>query len=156
MSPKQHAQPKQSVYFVSLGCPKNRVDTEVMLGLTDHAGLSIVDKPERADVIVVNTCGFIGAAKEESVDTILEMAKLKEGGSCQRLVVTGCLSQRYPEELRREMPEVDTFLGSGDVNKIVEAIRGKSERDGVSMDPAYLYDDVTPRLQSLPAYSAYV
>ncbi len=147
---------KQSVYFVSLGCPKNRVDTEVMLGLTDHAGLSIVDAPERADVIVVNTCGFIGAAKEESVDTILEMARHKETGSCQRLVVTGCLSQRYPEQLKSEMPEVDTFLGSGDVNKIVEAIRGSSPRDGVSMDPAYLYDDVTPRLASLPAYTAYV
>ena len=147
---------KQSVYFVSLGCPKNRVDTEVMLGLTDQAGIAIVDSPERADVIVVNTCGFIGAAKEESVDTILEMARHKEGGSCQRLVVTGCLSQRYPEELKKEMPEVDTFLGSGDVNKIVDAIRGTSARDGVTMDPAYLYDDVTPRLQSLPAYTAYV
>jgi ribosomal protein S12 methylthiotransferase len=147
---------KQSVYFVSLGCPKNRVDTEVMLGLTDHAGMSIVDAPDRADVIVINTCGFIGAAKEESVDTILEMGKFKEAGSCSRLVVTGCLSQRYPEELKREMPEVDTFLGSGDVNKIVEAISGTSPRDGVSMDPAYLYDDVTPRLQSLPAYTAYV
>ncbi|MEO6950936.1 MAG: 30S ribosomal protein S12 methylthiotransferase RimO [Polyangia bacterium] len=147
---------KQSVYFVSLGCPKNRVDTEVMLGLSDQAGMSIVDAPERADVIVINTCGFIGAAKEESVDTILEMARHKEAGSCQRLVVTGCLSQRYPEELKKEMPEVDTFLGSGDVNKIVDAIRGTSARDGVSMDPAYLYDDVTPRLQSLPAYTAYV
>ena len=147
---------KQSVYFVSLGCPKNRVDTEVMLGLTDGAGMSIVDAPERADVIVINTCGFIGAAKEESVDTILEMAKHKEGGKCERLVVTGCLSQRYPEELKREMPEVDIFLGSGDVNKIVEAIRGQTPRDGVSMDPAYLYDDVTPRLLSLPAYTAYV
>jgi ribosomal protein S12 methylthiotransferase len=147
---------KKSVYFVSLGCPKNRVDTEVMLGLTDASGLSIVDAPERADVIVINTCGFIGAAKEESVDTILEMAKHKEAGSCERLVVTGCLSQRYPAELRREMPEVDVFLGSGDVDKIVGAIRGQSARDGVSMDPAYLYDDVTPRLQSLPAYTAYV
>jgi ribosomal protein S12 methylthiotransferase len=147
---------KQSVYFVSLGCPKNRVDTEVMLGLTDGAGMKIVDAPERADVIVVNTCGFIGAAKEESVDTILEMAKHKQDGRCERLVVTGCLSQRYPEELRREMPEVDTFLGSGDVDKIVAAIHGRTARDAVGLDPAYLYDDVTPRLQSLPAYTAYV
>ena len=147
---------KQSVYFVSLGCPKNRVDTEVMLGLTDSAGIAIVDSPERAEVIVVNTCGFIGAAKEESVDTILEMARLKASGACKRLVVTGCLSQRYPEELKRDLPEVDTFLGSGDVDKIVHAIRGEAARDGVSMDPAYLYDDVTPRLQSLPAYTAYV
>ena len=78
-----------SVYFVSLGCPKNRVDTEVMLGMSDQAGYALTDAPERADVIVVNTCGFIGAAKEESIDTILEMAEWKKNGSCQRLVVTG-------------------------------------------------------------------
>src|SRR6476619_1007545 len=99
----------RSVYYVSLGCPKNRVDTEVMLGLTDRAGYSIARAPEEAEVIVVNTCGFIGEAKEESVDTILEMARFKEAGSCKRLVVTGCLSQRYPEELKRDMPEVDHF-----------------------------------------------
>src|SRR5690348_7771013 len=110
---------KQAVYFVSLGCPKNRVDTEVMLGLTDQAGYSIAKTPEEAKVIVVNTCGFIGEAKEESVDTILEMARHKESGSCERLVVTGCLSQRYPEALRSDLPEVDHFLGSGDVDKIV-------------------------------------
>ncbi len=147
---------KQQVYFVSLGCPKNRVDTEVMLGLTGEAGFTIARAPEDASVIVVNTCGFIGDAKEESVDTILEMARFKEAGSCQRLVVTGCLSQRYAGDLSRDMPEVDHFLGSGDVDKIVGAIRGQAPRDGVSMDPAYLYDDVTPRLQSLPAYTAYV
>jgi ribosomal protein S12 methylthiotransferase len=147
---------KKSVYFVSLGCPKNRVDTEVMLGLTDHAGYAIARAPEDAEVIVVNTCGFIGEAKEESVDTILEMARHKDAGSCKRLVVTGCLSQRYPEQLKADMPEVDHFLGSGDVDKIVAALDGEAARDGVSLDPAYLYDDVTPRLQSLPAYTAYV
>src|ERR1700755_1090529 len=94
-SGRRRTMSQKQVYFVSLGCPKNRVDTEVMLGLTDASGLSIVDAPERADVIVINTCGFIGAAKEESVDTILEMARHKEAGSCERLVVTGCLSQRY-------------------------------------------------------------
>jgi len=147
---------KQGVYFVSLGCPKNRVDTEVMLGLTDQAGFEITRAPEDAEVIVVNTCGFIGDAKEESIDTILEMAKFKEDGKCKRLVVTGCLSQRYTGDLSRDLPEVDHFLGSGDVNKIVGTLRGEAPRDGVSMDPAYLYDDVTPRLQSLPAYTAYV
>ena len=147
---------KKSVYFVSLGCPKNRVDTEVMLGLTDGAGFRIARDPSEANVIVVNTCGFIGEAKEESVETILEMAKHKESGNCERLVVTGCLTQRYGGELEKEMPEVDHFLGSGDVDKIVGAIRGESARDGVSMDPAYLYDDVTPRLLSLPHYTAYV
>jgi ribosomal protein S12 methylthiotransferase len=147
---------KQEVYFVSLGCPKNRVDSEVMLGLVDQAGFSIARAPERADVIVVNTCGFIGEAKEESIDTILEMARYKDEGRCQRLVVTGCLTQRYAGDLERDLPEVDHFLGSGDVDKIVATIRGQAPRDGVSMDPAYLYDDVTPRLQSLPAYTAYV
>jgi ribosomal protein S12 methylthiotransferase len=147
---------KQAVYFVSLGCPKNRVDTEVMLGLTDRAGYTIARAPEEADHIVVNTCGFIGEAKEESVDTILEMARYKIDGACKNLVVTGCLTQRYAGDLARDMPEVDHFLGSGDVDKIVGAIKGKTPRDGVSLDPAYLYDDVTPRLQSLPAYTAYV
>jgi ribosomal protein S12 methylthiotransferase len=147
---------KEAIYFVSLGCPKNRVDTEVMLGLVDKAGYAIAETPEEASVIVVNTCGFIGEAKEESVDTILEMARHKESGRCERLVVTGCLSQRYPEALRNDLPEVDHFLGSGDVERIVAAVRGESLRDGVTLDPAYLYDDVTPRLQSLPAYTAYV
>src|SRR6185369_4344088 len=89
-------------------------------------------------------------------DTILEMARHKEAGRCERLIVTGCLSQRYPEDLKRDMPEVDHFLGSGDVDKIVGALSGQAARDGVTLDPAYLYDDVTPRLQSLPAYTAYV
>ena len=109
---------KQGVYFVSLGCPKNRVDTEVMLGHAAGAGLrGRRRRPSDAEVIVVNTCGFIGEAKEESIDTILEMARYKESGRCQRLVVTGCLSQRYPEELADEMPEVDHFLGSGEVEQ---------------------------------------
>src|SRR6476659_8359802 len=145
-----------NVHFVSLGCPTNRVDTEVMLGHTADAGHRLVEAPEAADVIVVNTCGFIGEAKEESIDTILEMARYKDEGRCKRLVVTGCLTQRYSGDLARDLPEVDHFLGSGDVNKVVGAIRGEGERDGVTMDPAYLYDDVTPRLQSLPAYTAYV
>ena len=147
---------KSAVHFVSLGCPKNRVDTEVMLGLTGQAGFTITPEAEDADVIVVNTCGFIGDAKEESIDTILEMARHKVDGRCTRLVVTGCLSQRYGGDLARDMPEVDQFLGSGDVDKIVGALRGELPRDGVTMDPAYLYDDVTPRLLSLPSYTAYV
>src|SRR5438874_2074127 len=98
---------KQAVYFVSLGCPKNRVDTEVMLGLSDRAGFTIARAPEDADAIVVNTCGFIGEAKEESIDTILEMAKHKSDGKATRLVVTGCLTQRYSGDLSRDLPEVD-------------------------------------------------
>src|SRR5687767_8128421 len=96
---------RRSVYFVSLGCPKNRVDTEVMLGSTLARGHEIVTSPDKADVIVVNTCGFIGEAKEESVDTILEMARYKTEGSCRKLVVTGCLTQRYPKEVADEIPE---------------------------------------------------
>src|SRR6187397_2823844 len=94
----------QRIYFVSLGCPKNQVDTELMLGQMRAAGHSLVDAPEGADVIVVNTCAFIDAAKEESVDTILEMAQHKQSGA-QKLVVTGCLAQRYAGELANDIPE---------------------------------------------------
>ena len=115
-------QKKQTVHFVSLGCPKNRVDTEVMLGHLVGAGLTPVGAAQDADVIVVNTCGFIDAAKEESVDAITEMAELKKEGSCKKLVVTGCLSQRYAPELARELPEVDHFLGTGNFETIAEVL----------------------------------
>ena len=112
----------KTVHFVSLGCPKNRVDTEVMLGHTSGAGHQVVADPAEADVIVVNTCGFIGEAKQESIDAILEMSRHKEGGRCQKLVVAGCLSQRYPKELADEMPEVDHFIGTDEVADIAGAI----------------------------------
>ncbi len=144
------------MHFVSLGCPKNRVDTEVMLGLVDGAGLRVVGAPEEAEVIVVNTCGFIGEAKEESIDAILEMAKHKESGACRRLVVTGCLSQRYAGDLRRELPEVDVLMGSGEVDKIVAAVTGSAALDDVAAVPRYLYDHTTPRLLGGPQYSEYV
>ena len=101
----------RKVYFVSLGCPKNRVDSEVMLGAMDQAGHRLVTAPDEAEVIVVNTCGFIDAAKEESIDTILEMAQYKTDGACKKLVVTGCLTQRYPDEVARGIPEIDHILG---------------------------------------------
>jgi ribosomal protein S12 methylthiotransferase len=148
-----------NVHFVSLGCPKNRVDTEVMLGHTADAGHSLVEAPEAADVIVVNTCGFIGEAKQESIDAILEMARHKQAGTCKRLVVAGCLSQRYPKELADEMPEVDQFLGTDEVGVIAEAIAPNGHaaaRVRVAETPRYLYDDVAPRRASLPAYTAYV
>src|SRR5678809_1024505 len=107
---KPHAAPGQRVYFVSLGCPKNQVDTEVMLGHVRDAGHALVDSPEGADVIVVNTCAFIDAAKEESVDTILEMAEHKKAGAA-KLVVTGCLAQRYSDDLVKDIPEIDHILG---------------------------------------------
>jgi ribosomal protein S12 methylthiotransferase len=165
MGPRAHAslarfpeQKRQSmnVHFVSLGCPKNRVDTEVMLGHTEEAGHRLVTAPETAEVIVVNTCGFIGEAKQESIDAILEMARHKQAGTCKRLVVAGCLSQRYPKELAAEMPEVDQFLGTDEVGAIAKAISGTIERLSVVDTPAYLYDDAAPRRRSQAPHSAYV
>lgn len=152
-----HALPADpSVYFVSLGCPKNRVDTEVMLGLSQHGGCQVASEPDQADVIVVNTCGFINAAKEESIDTILEMAQWKTQGRCQRLIVTGCLTQRYPDELAREIPEIDHILGSGDVEKITQAIVGKQTQVDVAATPQYIYDHDAPRPASQHGFSRYV
>jgi len=145
-----------NVHFVSLGCPKNRVDTEVMLGHTEEAGHQLVAAPETAEVIVVNTCGFIGEAKQESIDAILEMARHKQAGTCKRLVVAGCLSQRYPKELAVEMPEVDQFLGTDEVGAIAKAISGSIARLSVVDTPAYLYDDAAPRRRSQAPHSAYV
>ncbi len=138
--------PDTSVYFVSLGCPKNRVDSEVMLGLCDQSGLTIASVPEEAEVIVVNTCGFIGEAKEESVDTILEMARYKQSGRCRRLVVTGCLSQRYAGDLQKELPEIDVLMGSSEVGEIVAAVSGQVGAVKVAEVPSYLYDHASPRL----------
>src|SRR6187397_767930 len=112
--------------LVSLGCPKNLVDSEVMLGLAQQAGHELTADPSSADVLVVNTCAFIDSAKQESVDTILEMAELKKSGSCRRLVVTGCLAERYREKLKSEIPEIDVVLGTGEVPDIVTAIGGSA------------------------------
>ena len=108
----------RKIHFVSLGCVKNRVDTEVMLGVAGRDGWRVVEEPDEAEVIVVNTCGFIGEAKKESIDTIFELAEYKRVGACKKLVVSGCLSQRYPGELATQMPEVDHFLGSSDMLKL--------------------------------------
>jgi ribosomal protein S12 methylthiotransferase len=110
------------VGFLSLGCPKNLVDGEVMLGLAREAGHEITADADSADVLVVNTCAFIDSAKQESIDAILEMAERRTNGRCSRLVVTGCLAERYREELKREIPEIDTVLGTGEVPQILEAI----------------------------------
>jgi ribosomal protein S12 methylthiotransferase len=145
-----------TVHFVSLGCPKNRVDTEVMLGHTSDAGYQVVSDPAAAEVIVVNTCGFIGEAKQESIDAILDMAKYKEAGSCRKLVVAGCLTQRYPKELAEELGEVDHFLGTDEVAKVADAIAGNTERLHVAETPRYLYDDLQPRRPSMALHTAYV
>ena len=147
---------RRTIHFVSLGCPKNRVDSEVMLGVAQGAGYAHVDDPADAEVIVVNTCGFIGEAKKESIDAILEMATQKDGGACQRLVVAGCLSQRHPDELARELPEVDHFLGSSDMLRLGEVLAGKAERLLVGNPADWLASAATPRTLSTPGASAYV
>ena len=119
--------------MISLGCPKNLVDSEVMLGLAQQAGHELTQDPSNADVLVVNTCAFIDSAKKESIDAILEMAQHKKDGSCQRLVVTGCLAERYRDDLRAEIPEIDAILGTGEVPEIVAAIGGVTTRQSAPL-----------------------
>src|SRR5438874_6553163 len=114
--------------MISLGCPKNLVDSEVMLGLAREAGHQLTQDAADADVLVVNTCAFIDSAKQESIDAILEMAERKKDGACRRLIVTGCLAERYREELKAEIPEIDAVLGTGEVPQIVQAIGNDSAR----------------------------
>jgi ribosomal protein S12 methylthiotransferase len=166
--------------LVSLGCPKNLVDSEVMLGLAHNAGHELTAEPADADVLVVNTCAFIDSAKQESVDTILEMAQHKASGSCKRLIVTGCLGERYRDELRKEIPEIDAVLGTGQVPEIVGAIAGGAtpltfyrstlqippstlqeplstlQEPPGTLRPSYIYDADTPRLLATPRHYAYV
>ena len=138
----------RTVHFVSLGCPKNLVDSEVMLGLLSGDGYAVVERPEDAALIVVNTCSFIDPAKEESVNAILEAATYKhpDKGQCQKLVVAGCLSQRYPKELAADMPEVDHFLGTGEYQNITDIIRS-TDRIAVGI-PRYVADHESPRALS--------
>jgi ribosomal protein S12 methylthiotransferase len=170
--------------FVSLGCPKNLVDSEVMMGMLAQAGAELVPRAEDADVIVVNTCSFIASAQQESVDTILEMAKHKDG-KARKLIVAGCLVERFRNEIRRNIPEVDAVVGTGELKKILDVTgiatpaenspfrilssrregdvresHGRFSRekwDGAISDlPNYLYDDATPRLLATPNHSAYI
>ena len=144
------------VGMVSLGCPKNLVDSEVMLGHLRRAGHELVADPQEADVIVVNTCAFIDRAKQESIDTILEMAREKETGRASRLVVTGCLAQRYEADLRREIPEIDATLGTGQVDSILEAVTGTATATDLSQPPLWVYDHLSPRVLTTPPWLAYV
>jgi len=145
---------RKSVYFVSLGCPKNRVDSEVMVGVARSSGYEI--DAEEAETIVINTCGFIGEAKKESIDTILELSELKKHGTCERLVVTGCLSQRYPTELGAQMPEVDHFLGSSDMLKLGDVLRGGAERMLVGHPADWVVSANDPRVLTGTHVHAYV
>src|SRR3954464_4346923 len=169
------------VGFVSLGCPKNLVDGEVMLGYAQQAGHEITSDSADADVLVVNTCAFIDRAKQESIDAILEMAQQKRDGKCSRLVVTGCLAERYRDELKKEIPEIDAVLGTGELPQIVGALESQIEGRGSRIDgaqpltffkksapsasalapatptglPTYLYGADTPRLITTPRHFAY-
>ena len=172
--------------MISLGCPKNLVDSEVMLGLSQNAGHQLTNDAASADVLVVNTCAFIDSAKQESIDAILEMARHKTDGACKRLIVTGCLAERYREELMAEIPEIDAVLGTGEVPQIVGAIAGGGAEGEVRSGtapltffrgtqhqapgtphahtaprtahpaPSYIYDADTPRLLATPKHYAYV
>jgi ribosomal protein S12 methylthiotransferase len=150
---------REKVSMVSLGCPKNLVDAEVMLGYLDREGYVITTDEKDADIIIVNTCSFIKEAKQESIDTILDLADRKHDGRCRLLIVTGCLPQRYQEELCRELPEVDIFIGTGDYPRIAEILSEKKGTSGQLRyigDPNFVYDEDSPRLNSSPLYSAYL
>jgi ribosomal protein S12 methylthiotransferase len=156
--------------LVSLGCPKNLVDSEIMLGMARDAGHELTQDPAAADVLVVNTCAFIDKAKQESIEAILEMAQHKRSGRCTRLVVTGCLGERYGDELLAEIPEIDAVLGTGDVPEVVHAIGAGRATPGITPLtffrkgaptgrqelPTYLYDADTPRVLATPAHYAYL
>ena len=149
---------RYTVSLVSLGCPKNLVDAEVMLGHLPVERFSIITDESAADIIIVNTCAFIRDAQEESVETILEVADYKKNGRCKLLIVSGCMPQRYQKELEKELPEVDFFMGTADAPRIVELLDrhlegGPQQEIGL---PDYLYDHTTPRVTSSPFYSAYV
>jgi len=152
--------PKATIHFRSLGCPKNLLDTQVMLGTLASAGFALAEKLEDADVAVVNTCSFIESAREESVKAILEVADLRESGRLRALVVTGCLPQRYGAELAKELPEVDAFLGTSAFPAIArvleDALAGRGRGVYVEAGRTHLYDDASPRLLTGPAHSAYV
>lgn len=153
------------VYFVSLGCPKNLVDSQVMLGMLKNDRYTITQSPEEAEVIIVNTCSFIEASKEESIETILEMSDYKETAKCKVLVASGCLPQRYHKQLEAEMPEVDMFIGTGQYHRITELLNahGKAMELGAPLpkrsyidQPAFIHSEKDPRVHTGPIYSAFL
>ena len=140
--------------FVSLGCPKNLVDTEVMMGELSQRGHELTSQPGDADVLVVNTCSFIDPAKQESIDTILEMAEYKKTGRAQKLIVAGCMVERYRDEIRGQLPEVDALIGTNELSKIVALCEG-FEPASSTFEP-YLYHDLTPRVLATANHFAYI
>ncbi len=146
------------VGFISLGCPKNLVDTEVMMGLLARAGYQLTPDASQAEIIVVNTCSFIDPAKKESIQTILEMAEHKKSGAARKLIVAGCLVERYRNEIRREIPEVDAVIGTNEVERIVtvcEDVPQSASAPLTVLDP-YLYHEATPRVLATPRHYAYI
>ncbi|MDY3928443.1 MAG: 30S ribosomal protein S12 methylthiotransferase RimO [Clostridia bacterium] len=146
-----------NIGMVSLGCAKNQTDAETMLGILKEKGHKLVSEPENADVIVVNTCGFIESAKQESIDAILEMAEYKKG-RCKILIASGCLAERYNNELLKELPEVDAIVGTGDYHKIAEVIDNclKGDKPALFGNNDYTPDEDLPRILSTPSYTAYL
>ena len=143
------------VGFVSLGCPKNLVDSEVMMGVLARDGYELTPRADEADVLIVNTCSFIEPAQKESVDAILEMAEHKKFGSARKLIVAGCLVERYREQILEQIPEVDAVVGTGEVERILEAVSGDL-RVLPAKPPAFLYHDLTPRILTTPRHAAYI
>ncbi|MBX3292481.1 MAG: 30S ribosomal protein S12 methylthiotransferase RimO [Acidobacteria bacterium] len=152
----------KKVGFVSLGCPKNLVDSEVMMGTLADAGYEITNSAEDADTVVVNTCGFIESAKQESIDAILEATQLKSEGKAKRVVVAGCLVERYRDDLMKELPEVDAFIGTSQVGDILKAADNDFDAEQLTITPVgnktstYLYDEYTPRMRATESYTAFI
>ena len=152
----------KKVGFISLGCPKNLVDSEVMMGQLKQSGYEITANAEEADTVVVNTCGFIESAKKESIEAILEAARLKTNGQATRLVVAGCLVERYRDELKAEMPEVDAFIGTSQITEILKVCDPQQTHARCRLfqlgnqTATYLYDESTPRVLATPSHYAFI
>jgi ribosomal protein S12 methylthiotransferase len=155
-----NAHRKKTVCLVSLGCPKNLVDSEVILGYLQQNGFKITTRRETAEIIIINTCAFIEGATQESLQAIFESAQYKKGGECRILIVAGCLAQRYRDALRKELPEVDLFIGTGELHRIaglIDRFEHHSLTNGMQVGrPDFLLDYDTPRLLSTPSYTAYL
>jgi ribosomal protein S12 methylthiotransferase len=153
--------PRTTIGFVNLGCTKNQVDAEVMLGALAAKGFALTTEPQEAEVVIINTCGFIEEAKQESIDTIIEYGELKKSGACKVLIASGCLAQRYQGELLKELPELDGVVGTGEIGRIADITQtllkpGRRKQRVWMAPPPYLYDELTPRLRIGKQHSAYV
>jgi ribosomal protein S12 methylthiotransferase len=147
---------KETVCMVSLGCPKNLVDSEVMLGLLSQEGYALTTDPSKAEILIVNTCSFIRDASQEAIDTVLQMARYKKEGRCRRLIVSGCLPQRYGKVLETELPEADLFIGTGSFQNLPRILAGKSRGKSYLSPSTFLYNEKTPRILSTPSFTAYL